>query len=373
MERSDELTRIDDPRLPARSRRRALVWGGLVLVSAAAGAATRLAVHHDATAVFGDVDGDGRSDLVLRSTQEVRAYRSTAGAFQETDLGVPGAAEVVRGDVDGDGRADLVEVEPGDSGSRVVVHRAEGGRYRTAGSADLDGVTLGQRCVLADVDGDGDDDLVAVGSTGIRVALARDGRFAAPRRWAEGVDLGKDAFVLAGRFDGDHREDLLLLDTADGGASFTVLRSTGRRFDTGRDWRTVPGWTVEGMRPVAGDVDGDGRADVLELGQPAAGGTDVMVLRSRGTDFGPPQQWARDDSGDWRHTRALAGDFDGDGRTDLATLTTASDDTTTVSVLLSRGTRFSDPVPWLTGQWPGVVRPVGRGSGVLGAESLSPS
>ncbi len=152
--------------------------------------------------------------------------------------------------------------------------------------------------------------------------------------------------VLSGDFNGDGRTDVLKFDVPGSGSSrqpVWVGLSDGARFNTGRwdAWRTS-----ERMKVLTGDFDGDGRTDVMKADVPASGTAKqaVWVGLSVGSAF-RTTRW-----GLWHTntlTRTLAGDFDGDGVTDVMKVNLPSAGTSPVVawVGISDGARF-DTTAW---------------------------
>ncbi|MEX5299835.1 VCBS repeat-containing protein [Kocuria sp. CPCC 205292] len=177
---------------------------------------------------------------------------------------------------------------------------------------------------LADVNGDGNDDIVGFGNQGTYVALGRDDRtFNAPERALDsfgvqqGWRVGQHPRELAD-VNGDGRADIVGFGNAgtyvsygqaDGGFTQPELELSS--------FGTNQGWNEDQYPRVLGDVDGDGRADVVgfggagtyvSYGQPEGGFTEPeLKLRSYGTDQG----WNED-----QYPRVL-GDVDGDGIDDI--------------------------------------------------------
>lgn len=126
---------------------------------------------------------------------------------------------------------------------------------------------------------------------------------------------------VAGDFDGDRRTDIALVGGA-GWASVPVAISNGNGSFrvTNSIFADFPTWAqVSGAKPVAGDFDGDGRSDIALVG--GAGWTSVPVAFSNGDGsfrvtnsiFADFPTWAQVSG-----AKPVAGDFDGDGRTDIA-------------------------------------------------------
>lgn len=145
----------------------------------------------------GDVDGDGKADLVAgvpsATGGEVRVFRGTASGvapatvIDQDTAGVPGtqepndgfASSVAVGDVNGDGRADVAAGAPqedigavADAGAATVLYGGPGGLTGTGaqqfsqntagvpGGAEQDDA-FGGAVALADLNGDGKGDLTA--------------------------------------------------------------------------------------------------------------------------------------------------------------------------------------------------------------------
>lgn len=214
----------------------------------------------------GDVDGDGFADLAVGATFTgiVRVYSGADGAVLHTVTGPRGSGFTIAGlgDVDGDGFADFAV---GGSDSVSVVSGATGGTLFT-----VSGNAIGFGLAVAgpgDLDGDGVGDLV-VGSpldNGGRVAVysGADGGFLYDVRGAPG-EFGLDV-AGTGDIDGDGVADFVVgAPTAgDGGMAFVYSGRDGALIQsfTGTDSSGDSdfGLSVAGT----GDVNGDGVPDIL--------------------------------------------------------------------------------------------------------------
>src|SRR5262249_37180445 len=147
-----------------------------------------------------------------------------------------------------------------------------------------------------------------------------------------------DGVRLQGDFDGDGRTDLLCKT----GHTIEVRRGTGTGFAPATAWLTA---ALDGFG--TGDFDGDGKTDVY--GMDLSSG-DFLVVLSTGAAFAAPASWTSNDMcrlNTWQF-RVSTGDFNGDGRTDVACQRTAGDANDGVWVGLSTGTRFQH-ARWLAG------------------------
>ncbi|MEV7418868.1 FG-GAP-like repeat-containing protein [Streptomyces sp. NPDC089919] len=252
-----------------------------------------------------------------------------------------GTARVsLAGDFNGDGLSDLATiVDYGSCGAAWWTHLGS----RNAGLAapfESGRVPQGWWCVTrakyaaGDFNGDGRTDIAALyvyadQSVKVMEWLARpDGGFAAaPEGWSQAAnwDWGRTT-LMAGDTDGDHRAELIgVYGYGDGRmANYTWKFRDATGFDApvkGFE-ETHPGWWwYENAKYAAGDVNGDGRTDIIALY--VYGDNSVRVFtgmaRPDGSHPGFNQSGWSAPAGSWQldPVKLTAGDTNGDGRVDL--------------------------------------------------------
>ncbi|WP_435279963.1 FG-GAP repeat domain-containing protein [Streptomyces sp. 1222.5] len=335
--------------------------------------------------VVGDFNGDGRADVSVFA-QGAEFSGPSAPSAKRYDLytanrkPVPGTggngdfvaakitnpalqefrgwatnpgAKVLAGDFNGDKRADYVDIDP-NSGSIAVAFSQGSGNFQTpvghpSNFADLVG-DANAKVVVGDFNGDGKDDLAAAGNsgwTGVKVAtstgtgtfnvtsLEPGGQFTT---WA--ADAA--AKLVAGDFNGDHKDDLLLHgkkcwtqgpDSCAQVIPIAYATATGFTADqhpyvTGYNRAAADSANYEQAHVVVGDYNADGSDDLVvfsSLKHPLQADTfldDVNFIALNGTvNFGTQiisstrdQLLAKVVAGGGV---PLAGDFDRDGNDDI--------------------------------------------------------
>lgn len=285
---------------------------------------------HDPVALaIADLDGDGRPDvavanqvaghltLLLGRARDALREPLTAPLWQEGNypLGLqPGT--VADGDVDGDGRVDLVATSSG-ANTVQVLEGAGDGAFRLGLQLP---VSAGARSVaLADLTGDRKPELVSAGSTGnlVDVRLNQSAPGAVAFGLLPNLAVNRPFRVLFADLDGDGVPDLLVSVDNMGQSSGQLQVLPGQR--SGAFGVPLVINLPAGITDVAaGDMDGDGKPDVVAAGTQ---GNQVYLLRNSSTGPGKLQL-----SGALAYPVGLGpsavalGDVSGDGRLDVVTV-----------------------------------------------------
>jgi len=260
-----------------------------------------------------DLDADGAVDLVESSPDdaagrnEVHVLRGTGtGAFTDVSTTATSApAETVVSDFSGDGIADIAGIAWDGMGPLPDFYLQGQGSLAYAKSTWGDGRDFNGTLSGGDFDEDGTLDLVAPYFGGF-VILKMPGFVVVQDVPAVGDDTVK---AVAGDFDGDGHQDVVV-----GSAQSNVVhlyRGNGSGTVTLTGDTTLPGGNISGLK--AFDLDRDGRSDLVAI---HFGGTSIATV-SYGTTAGLATAQIIPLTSTLARGLA-AGDFDSDGRLDLA-------------------------------------------------------
>jgi hypothetical protein len=280
-------------------------------------------------AATGDLDGDGKPDIIIADDggKKTLILRNTGGngtASFETALTITTSGNQTSlnvGDIDGDGKLDLVEVDKTNS-SFVSIYLnttvAIGSISFSAATNLITGANNHKlrNVAISDLDGDGKADIAVVNNEGNVLLYRNTGSvgtvsFAAKVEYAAGT--GPQG-IMIGDIDSDGLPDLAITNADGGGTSVRVLRNTST---SGTLSFVNSGNFTTGGGPydlALGDLDGDGKLDIATVNH---GGQNVSVLlntSASGTvSFATKTDFAIGKSA----LKIAIGDLNGDGKLDV--------------------------------------------------------
>lgn len=276
-------------------------------------------------AAVGDVNGDGKQDLVYLRSNSTFSYfldvRTNNGSGQFTSTTLSGASglegSIQLADVNGDGKLDVLMGNLF-TGS-LDVRLGNGNGTFAAVSNYATGATNASIRVVADINGDGKIDALVWNSGGMSLLPGNgDGTFGSP----VATDLA--TVLISGDFNGDGKLDVVT----------NVSGVDSVRLGNGDGTFQAATATATGSLVARGDFNGDGRLD-LALANSSESSISILLGNGDGT-FGSPQSVVTP-SPIWN---LAAGDTDGDGKTDLLVVGTNS----SLSTFSSRGDGTFGPV-----------------------------
>jgi hypothetical protein len=216
----------------------------------------------------GDMDGDGIVDLIVwRPTDGVWYWLTSGTGYNYASQGgrqwgnqslgdIP-----MLGDMDGDGKSDLV-IWRASTGTWYWLSSSTNYSYVSAVGLQWGNNSLGDKPLIGDFDGDGMSDLaVWRASNGTWYWLTSSTNYSYAS--AAGVQWGNSSLndvTLTGDLDGDHKTDLIIWRPSNG-TWYWLKSSAGYSYaqQEGRQW----GNSGLGDQPMIGDFDGDGRGDLV--------------------------------------------------------------------------------------------------------------
>jgi hypothetical protein len=331
-----------------------------------------------------DVNGDGVPDLLVATTANQGLYDNPGFAnVILNSKGSPGTfspgvrypstgynpSSIAVGDLMGSGSLDMVVASVTGNVS-IYPHGATPGTFQPAVNLTTGGAP--NQVVIADVDGDGKQDLVLADFNGNVIVLYQDaanlGQFSAPVLMPTGATT---ASVAVADLNGDGAADIVATGYDSSGNNGVVLV-----FDQ------LPAQRRTFMSPVSfpagagpqsvkvADMNGDGRPDLVVAnfgpGTDGAGipGVSILLQDPGGSFLAPASYQTAGGSLD-----VAVGDFNGDGKPDVAVAGLAPAPSASISVLLQDAAHPGTLLAATT--YPGFGQPLGVAIGDLNGDGLA--
>jgi hypothetical protein len=277
--------------------------------------------QHGVRVAVGDINGDGRPEIVTapgtNGFTELKVFDGRS--FNQVESLLPfkdgawwAGAYVATGDTNGDGRAEIVEGL--DAGCCTTLHVLDG-----KNGDDLSGwfpygdrSEVGARVASADVNGDGKAEVLAVPLGSSRVSIYGAAGGAAIRSIdAFGSDRAGPTSIAAGNVVGDARAELIAAAPTDSGPEVKII-DVGSG-ETRASFYPFGYIAVPSVEVALGDVNGDGSLDIV-LSAATSGGTEVKAIDANGTQL---DDFFVLDPGILPGASLAAGDLDGDGKAEI--------------------------------------------------------
>jgi hypothetical protein len=276
----------------------------------------------------GDFNHDGKADLVIANVDEVGIFFGNGdGTFQPQVTYAAGSSvrDVTVGDFNGDGILDLAVTNPNENTVSILLGNRNGTfRARVPYSTGPGPYGL----AAADLNGDGKLDLMITDfdAATISVLLGNgDGTFQPYVEYATGSG---PTSVAVGDFNRDGKLDLVTTNRYSDTISILLGNGDGT-LTSGASYPTgpLPRWVS------IADLNSDGKLDLVEVTDYPSPPTVAIYLGNGDGTFQSSVTYAIAADA----TSVTTGDFNGDGRLDLATSNYNGGTGSTVSILLGNG------------------------------------
>lgn len=290
----------------------------------------------------GDINGDGKSDVVAAAFGGTSLYvlpgaaNGVLGTAATYNSNLSAISSLAVGDLNGDGKLDVVAANS--LHTSILFNNGTGGLADGTQARIMSG---SDQLAMGHLDSGTSLDLVSVSYAGAVLVQLNNGSgtFGAPIRSA-GADT-VNAIALAD-FNGDGLDDLI---TADGDGTVSVLLSRGNGKLQSISSAPVGG-EVTGL--ISADFNGDGLTDLatINAGTYHQGNTVSILLNNGSGTFNNVSTYPVGND----PTAIVAGDFNGDGKMDLAVANYLDD---TVSILINQGQgKFAAAATYSAGKGP---------------------
>jgi RHS repeat-associated protein len=274
--------------------------------------------------VAGDFDGDGKLDLLAWREAEnkyVVYYSSPSGVDFQSPVGtaIPLSTAdhpIISADFNGDGRTDLLVWNYPGLPSEYSLLLAEETHFQTAIPTGIQSTTGNQDAVVSgEFNGDGMADLLIWNAAGVHydIYLATGQGFAPPIATGVPNAFSTTDSNIEGDFNGDGLTDIMVWDLPSNPGKYTLYRCLGSGFGAPIVTNVTGGQDgVDNVHQNVVDFNGDGKTDVITWNTPSQNSRYNITLSS-GAGYRPPCATAIPALS----SMVLPGDFNGDGKTDL--------------------------------------------------------
>jgi RHS repeat-associated protein len=306
----------------------------------------------------GDFNGDGKTDIAYAQTFNWSKWRislsnrvgngftteewSTSPYFS-IDSSYDGHEKILTGDFNGDGKTDIAHSRSQWGMWRISLSTGTGfvtQDWSTSPYVAIDDNTDDkEQIITGDFNGDGKTDIAHArsGWEGWRVSLSnQDGNGFITQMWSSGSYYAIEPcdsvsctatpyyYVLTGDFNGDGKTDIAYAHTSNWNKwRISFPNKDGNGFTT-EEWSTSPYFAIDNYfdgneEILTGDFNGDGKTDIAhsrskwEMWRVSLSKGNGFVTE----DWSTSHYWAIDDRVDGNEL-VLNGDFNGDGKTDIA-------------------------------------------------------
>ena len=270
-----------------------------------------------------DIDGDGKPDLIVHSHYNTAIFRNTStithiSYAREVDFGIT-TTGVISGitvaDIDGDGKPDVLLADNYANVVRILKNTSSPGSISFAAEQIVTAATGVYNIAVADVDGDGKPDMATVNFNANTLSIYKNTSTGSSISFAAKIDYATGNSPCSIAFcdlDGDGKPDIATANNTASSISILKNASTTGAISFGAKTDYATGGSPYNV--VTGDIDGDGKPDLVVANNSSAS---VSILRNTTTTSTISLATKIDFATSSQPYNVSLEDLDGDGRPDL--------------------------------------------------------
>lgn len=214
-----------------------------------------------------DLDNDGQNETVVMAGNLLQIFREEKllNSFYPFGASFKGELSLAAADLDQDGRRELI-LGQHSRGGEIKIFDLEGGQKGKSFFAFGKGYKGGVNLAVADLNGHGQKEIVAgaaKGSSQIRI-FSKEGRFLSGGFYAYGKKFRGGVNLAAGDVDGDGQAEIIT-GPAVGQPEIKIFNSRAKQ--VGKSFLGAAAKSKDGIGVAVADVDGDGRGEIIGLSQ----------------------------------------------------------------------------------------------------------
>lgn len=218
--------------------------------------------------IVADINNDGQEETIVSDINQVYIFNNSGnlhGSFYPYTERYRGGINITAGDLDQDGDMEIVTGTENGGGPHVRIFNHDGVLINPGFFAYGKGFRGGVHVTIGDLNGDGWYEIIAGAGYGggphVRV-FGLDGRVVNPGFFAYNPNFRGGVYVAAGDVNGDGRDEIITGPGPGGGPHVRVFNERGEDMDSGGFFAYDVG-DKDGVMVASSDIDNDGIDEII--------------------------------------------------------------------------------------------------------------